>query len=418
VSPRVLADLSPLRRSRDLRLLLGGQSISLVGSQITLVALPYQVFLITGSSLAVGLISLVELGPLVILSLLGGAFADAIDRRRMLFVTQVLLALMSAGLAVNSLLGPRLWPLFAIAALAGGLAGVDSTTRRALIPALVAPRDLPATAALNAILLRSAQVVGPALGGVIIATIGMSAAYLIDLASFAAALVAVSLMRPHPPEGGGTPVSWAGFCEGIGFLRNTPILQGIMLIDINAMVFGMPRALFPAIGTEVLGGGGGVVGLLYAAPAAGAFAGAISSGWVSRVRRQGWAVVVAVAGWGATIAAVAFVTWLPTVLVLLAVAGFSDIISEVFRATISQVIVPDALRGRLSALFIVQVTGAPRVGDLESGAVAAAIGTQLSVLTGGLACIAGLVAIILWRPGIATWRVDALGRPVTPPQAG
>jgi len=412
VAARVLADLSPLRRSRDLRLLITGQSVSLIGSQITLVALPYQVFTLTGSSLMVGLISLVELGPLIVLSLIGGAYADAIDRRRVLLVTQILLAVMSAALAANAFAGPALWPLFVVAAFAGGLAGVDATTRRALIPALVPASDLPATAALNAMLLRSAQVVGPALGGLIIATLGLGSAYLIDLCTFTAALVAIGLMHPHPPEGGGTPVSWSGFREGLSFLRRTPILQGIMLIDINAMVFGTPRALFPAIGTEVLGGGAGMVGLLYAAPAAGAFVGALTSGWVGRVQRQGWAVVIAAGGWGAAIAAVAFVGSLVPVLVLLAVAGFADIISEVFRSTISQVVVPDSLRGRISALFIVQVTGAPRVGDLESGVVGAAIGTQPAVLVGGLACLVGLAVITAWRPAITRWRVDALGRPV------
>jgi MFS family permease len=413
VAARVLADLSPLRRSRDLRLLVAGQSVSLIGSQITLVALPYQVFVLTGSSLMVGLISLVELGPLVVLSLVGGAYADAIDRRRVMLVTLMLLAVMSALLAINAFAGPALWPLFVVAAFAGGLSGVDATTRRALIPALVPISDLPATAALNSLLLRSAQVVGPALGGLVIATLGLGSAYLIDLATFAAALVAVALMQPHPPQGGGTPVSWAGFREGLTFLRRAPILQGIMLIDISAMVFGTPRALFPAIGTEVLGGGAGVVGLLYAAPAAGAFIGALTSGWVGRVRRQGWAVVIAAAGWGAAIAAVAFVGSLWPVLVLLAAAGFADIVSEVFRSTISQVVVPDSLRGRISALFIVQVTGAPRVGDVESGVVGAAIGTQPAVLVGGLACIAAVAIVSAWRPAVTRWRVDALGRPVT-----
>jgi len=413
VAARVLADLTPLRKSRDLRLLMAGQSVSLIGTQITLVALPYQVFTLTGSSLMVGLISLVELGPLIVLSLLGGAYADAIDRRRVMLVTQIMLAILSAALAINAFVGPRLWPLFVVAAFAGGLSGVDATTRRALIPALVPPGDLPATAALNALLLRSAQVAGPALGGLVIATLGLGSAYLIDLCTFAAALVAVGLMRPQPPQGGGTPVSWAGFREGITFLRRAPILQGIMLIDINAMVFGTPRALFPAIGTEVLGGGAGVVGLLYAAPAAGAFIGALTSGWVGRVRRQGWAVIIAAAGWGAAIAAVAFISSLWPILVLLAAAGFADIVSEVFRSTIAQTVVPDSLRGRISALFIVQVTGAPRVGDVESGVVGAAIGTQPAVLVGGLACLVGLAAIAIWRPSVTRWRVDALGRPVT-----
>lgn len=207
---------------------------------------------------------------------------------------------------------------------------------------------------------------------------GRGGAYLIDLASVTAAGVAVALMRLQPPQGGGTPVIWAGFREGIGFLRRTPILQGTMLIDINAMVFGTPPALFPAIGTEVLGGGAGVVGLLYSAPAAGAFIGALSSGWVGRVRRQGWAVVIAVSGWGAAICAVAFVESLTGVVVLFAVAGFADIISKVFRATISQVVVPNSLRGRLSALFIIQVTKAPGLGDVESGVLGSLIGTQLA----------------------------------------
>lgn len=391
---------------------MAGQSVSLIGSQITLVALPYQVFTLTGSSLMVGLISLVELGPLIVLSLVGGAYADAIDRRRLMLVTQMMLAVLSAALAINAFAGPALWPLFVVAAFAGGLSGVDATTRRALIPALVPVSDLPATAALNALLLRSAQVVGPAVGGLVIATLGLGSAYLIDLCTFAAALVAVSLMRPHPPEGGGTPVSLAGFREGMAFLRRAPILQGIMLIDINAMVFGTPRALFPAIGTEVLGGGAGVVGLLYAAPAAGAFIGALTSGWVRRVRRQGLAVIIAAGGWGAAIAAVAFVGSLVPVLILLALAGFADIVSEVFRSTISQTVVPDSLRGRISALFIVQVTGAPRVGDLESGVVGAAIGTQPAVLVGGVACLLGLAVIAAWRPAVTRWRVDALGRPV------
>ncbi len=184
-----------------------------------------------------------------------------------------------------------------------------------------------------------------------------------------------------------------------------------MLIDINAMVFGTPRALFPAIGTEVLGGGAGVVGLLYSAPAAGAFIGALTSGWVGRMHRQGLAVIVAAAGWGAAIAAVAFVTSLWGVLVLLALAGLADIISEVFRSTISQVVVPDSLRGRISALFIVQVTGAPRVGDVGSGVVGAAIGTRPAVLVRGLACLVGLAVISVWRSSVARWRVDALGRP-------
>jgi MFS family permease len=419
---RLAADFTPLRASRDIRLLFLGQAGSLAGSQLTLVGVPLQAYLMTRSSLVVGLIGLVELGPLLVGSLLGGSAADAVDRRRLLLGAQVGMAAVSVGLGVNaSLSHPSLGLLMVLAGLGAGLGGVDITIRRAVVPALV-PRELiPATAALNAIMVRSAQVVGPALAGLLIAGVSLEAAYWVDAATFGFAIVAVLAMRPIPPADGGTPMGLRSLREGIAFLRGQPVVSGAFLVDLNAMVFGMPRALFPALGTGVFGGTTSV-GLLYAAPAAGAFLAALTSGWVGRVRRQGRAVVASIAVWGAAIAAFGLVPWLPAALVLLAIAGAADIVSEIFRSTIVQLVVPDRLRGRLSALFVAQVTGSPRLGDFEAGAVASAATPQVSVVTGGLACLAGLAAIVWWKPALARFRTDEPaglppGRPGAPGSA-
>jgi MFS family permease len=239
---------------------------------------------------------------------------------------------------------------------------------------------------------------------------GLSEAYWFDVASFSTALAALVAMEPMPPQGGGTRASLRSVREGASFLRRERTLQAAMLIDVNAMIFGMPRALFPALGTGVFGGGAGTVGLLYAAPAAGAFLGALSSGWVSGVRRQGRAVIVSCLGWGAAIVAFGLVRWLPAALVLLAVAGAADIVSEVFRSTIVQLIVPDRLRGRLSSIFIAQVTGSPRLGDAEAGAVAAVSSPAISVVTGGIACLIGTVLIARARPELGRWTMASWER--------
>jgi transmembrane secretion effector len=411
---RVAADFTPLRASRDFRLLFLGQAGSLAGSQLTLVAVPLQAYLMTRSSLVVGLVGLVELGPLLVGSLLGGAAADAVDRRRLLLGAQVGMAAVSVGLALNaSLAAPSLGLLMALAGLGAGLSGVDITIRRAVVPVLV-PRELiPATAALNAVMVRSAQVVGPALAGLVIAGVSLEAAYWLDVGTYGFAIAAVLAMRPIPPAGGGTPMGLRSLREGIAFLRGQPVIAGAFLVDLNAMVFGMPRALFPALGTGVFGGTASV-GFLYAAPAAGALLAAVSSGWVGRVRRQGRAVLVSIAVWGAAIAAFGLVPWLPLALLLLAVAGAADIVSEIFRSTIVQLLVPDRLRGRLSSLFVAQVTGSPRLGDVEAGAVAAATSPQISAVTGGLACIAGL-ALIAWRwPALGRFQAPAEAPPAAP----
>jgi MFS family permease len=287
-----------------------------------------------------------------------------------------------------------LWPLYALTAAQAGLFAIDSPTRTAVIPALVGSRELASAFALQQLLSQTGMAVGPAIAGVVIAQTGLSVAYALDAASFAVSALMLLPLGPLPPQGGGRRPGLASVMEGLRFLRGRPLLQSTFAIDLNAMIFGMPRALFPALGVSVFGGGAATVGLLFAAPGTGALIGAVMSGWVTATRRQGRAIVIAVCVWALAITAFGLTPWLWLALVLLAVAGAADAVSAVFRSTILQQSVPDALRGRLSAVFIAVVTGGPRLGDVEAGVVAAAIGAQGSVITGGLACLlgAGVVA--------------------------
>ncbi len=396
---RFLADVTPLRESREFRLLYSGQVVSLVGRQLTVVAVPYQVYLLTRSSLLVGLVSLAQLVPLLAGSLVGGAVADAYDRRRIMLAMQLLLAGTSAALAVNAAASsPQLWPLFVFSALGAGFSSIDSPTRAAAIPSLVVREQLPAAYALNQMGFQLTSVVGPALAGLTIAQLGLAMTFWIDVASFGASIAALLLMRPLVPEGGGTRAGLSSVVEGFRFLKGRRVIQSTFYIDLNAMIFGMPRALFPELGTTLFAGGATTVGLLYAAPAAGALVAGLTSGWVSNVHRQGRAVLVSVAIWGAAIAGFGLVSWLPAALLLLAAAGAADAVSAVFRNTLLQLRVPDRLRGRLSGVHIAVVTGGPRLGDMEAGGVAALTSAPFAVVSGGLACIAGAALIAALIP--------------------
>lgn len=367
----------------------------------------FQLFVLTDSSLQVGLLSLAQLGPIIICSFLGGTLADAMDRRKVLIVATLLMAATSAGLAINaSLSSPLIWPIYVCTALSAGLTSIDAPTRSAVVPSLVRRDQIPAAAALNQTGYQFGSVGGPAFAGVVIATVSLSAAYWIDVATFAIALLTLLRLPPLLPEGGGTKAGFGSIKEGLRYARDERVVQGVFVVDIDAMVFGMPRALFPQLGTELYHGGAGTVGLLYAAPAAGAFVGAVTTGWVGSVRRQGAAVLWAVAVWGLAIALFGVANSLPLGLFLLAVAGAADVISAVFRGTILQLHVPDRLRGRLQALNIMVVTGGPRVGDLEAGAVATATNAQVSVVSGGIACVAGVALLAKLIPELAEWHAS------------
>ncbi len=410
----VLIDLSPLRESRDFRLLIGGQLVSVLGTQLTAVAVPFQVYALTRSSLDVGLVSLAQLGPLLVCSLIGGSVIDAVDRRRVLVLVEALMALTTSGLAVNADLGTHLWPLFVFPAVSAGLAGFDSPTRNAIYPNLVRADQISGASALFQALFQTGTVVGPAVAGLLLAGAGVHFVYWVDVATTLVAVGAACALRPQPPMAGARRPGYRAVAEGFRYLRGHQSIQGAYLIDINAMVFGMPRALFPALAAGTFGGGATVLGLLYAAPGVGALIGALTTGWVNRVRRQGRAVVVAVLIWGAAISVFGLVTWLPVALVLLAVAGWADVLSAVFRSTIIQLSVPDRLRGRLSGLQIGVVQGGPRLGDLEAGAVATTLGNEVSVVSGGVACMVGALVLARALPGFRRTALD----PAAPLGAG
>jgi len=416
---RILLDLSPLRRSRDFRALIGGMGVSTLGTQLTAVAVPYQVYTISHSSLYVGLVSLAQLFPLIFGSLFGGSVVDSVDRRRLLLVVETLAALSSAALALNADFGPALWPLFVFPAASAALSGIDSSARNAMVPGMVGLRSVPAANAMFQALFQTGAIVGPAAAGLLLAGAGVHVVYWLDVVSFIVALVAVVLISPQPPSLSGAAAprpGWRSTVEGLRFVRRNQQVQGAYLIDLNAMVFGMPRALFPALGATVFGGGATTVGLLYAAPGCGALLGALTSGWVGRVRRQGLAVIFAVMLWGAAIASFGLVRVLPLALVLLALAGWADVVSAVFRNTIIQFSGPDSMRGRLMGVQMAVVAGGPRLGDLEAGVVATVFGDTVSVVSGGLLCVAGALVVGRLLPGFREQRSGVDGGPAAEDQ--
>jgi MFS family permease len=416
VANRILIDLGPLRESRGFRLLFAGQFIEVFGSQLTAVAIPFQVYALTRSSLQVGLVSLAQLVPLIVGALIGGSLGDALDRRLILLAGSVLLALTSGGLAVNALAAhPSLIALYLVSAAAAGLAGASSTAANAAVPALVAPRHLVAAFAAIQVVDQVGLVIGPALAGLLIGAVHLEWVYASTAVVYLLTALAAVRMPPIPPAPGAGRPGPGAVLEGLRYLRGRQAMEGAYLIDVNAMVFGMPRALFPALAVSVFHGGARTLGYLYSAPAAGALAGALLTGWLARINRQAWAVIVAVCVWGAAIVAFGLVHVLWAALALLAVAGWADVISAVLRSTILQTSTSEEFRSRTSAVQIAVVTGGPRLGDLEAGAVATLISTEFSIVSGGLACIAGAAALAGLLPGFRRYdRRAAAGRPAGP----
>jgi MFS family permease len=377
------------------------------GNQLTIVAVPYQIYRLTGSSLDVGLASLVQIAPLLAGSFLGGLAADRFDRRRLLILTQVLLASTSVGLALNAEAPhPALWPLFFCSAAQAGLAGVDNPARTALVVSVVDREALVRANALWQVLFQFGQVGGPAVAGLLLGRIGVAPVFWVDAASFSASLLSLLRMRSVGRSESGAPrdFGFKALAGGLRYLRGHQVLQGIFLVDLNAMIFGMPRALFPALGLHHFHGGPTTVGLLYAAPGVGALVGALLTGWVSSIRRQGLAVLVAVTAWGVAITLFGLLPWLAAGFALLGLAGAADMVSAVFRSTILQLETPESLLGRMQAVQTAVVAGGPRLGDLESGAVASLLGTEVSVVSGGLLCLVGVGMLAKRLPRFVRWR--------------
>jgi len=402
-------DLGPLRESREFRLLWAGQLISTTGRQVTVVAIPYQIYVLTGSTLAVGLLGLAQAVPLVLAGLYAGALADRFDRRLVMLASLSVLGLTSLALALAAGGHPAVWFIYALAAASAGVSTAEHSARSATVPRLVRPARLPAALTLTQVLFQFAAVAGPSAAGVVIAAAGLRWAYAIDVACFAAALGCVLLLRPlpPPPEARSAVLGWRAPAEALRYARGNSVLLAIFVADLDAMVFGMPRALFPALAAHLFRVGPQGLGLLYAAPGVGALVGSLLSGWVSRIRRQGAAVLWAVAVWGAAITLFGFAGGsFALALLLLAVAGAADMISAVFRHTIIQLATPDRLRGRVSALNSMVVTAGPRLGDVEAGVVAALTSPVFSVISGGLLCLLGVAVIAARVPALRRQAAD------------
>ena len=412
---RLFVDLTPLRASKPYRRLWSAMGISNIGQQMTAVAVGLQVYELTDSSFMVGLVGLFQLIPLVGFGLYGGTLSDAFDRRLVGLISALGLWACSMGFLAQSYLGLQsVAVLYGLIAVQSGFFAVGNPARQAIIPRLVGSDLLPAANALGMLTWSVGFTIGPLLGGILVATSGtVTLPYLVDVVGFGVVVWAMWRLPKLPPiviPGDTIPrAGWAAVKEGFVFLKGKRNLQMTFYEDIIAMVFGMPRALFPAIAAQWYGGSvrdvATVLGLLAAAPALGALVSGVFSGPLGRVRWQGRAIVISIIVWGAAIAAFGGVRWLPLALLFLAIAGAADNVSAVFRATILQAATPDEYRGRLQGVFTVVVAGGPRLGDVEAGTVAVMFGETVSVISGGVACV--LLAVGLARAVPSFWQYDA-----------
>lgn len=400
---RTRMDLSPLRGSRDFRLLFFGGSVSFIGSMVTYVALPFQVAELTGSYLAVGMISVVELIPMVVFGLYGGALADAVDRRRLVLVTETLIAAVTAMLLVNALLPtPQLWVIY-LASF--GYAVLDSMQRPsldALIPRIVAPSQLAAAAALNTLRMNIGTIAGPAVGGILISLGGVGLAYAVDLASYTASLVALLLMRAVPPPTGAERPSLTRIIDGARYAWSRKDLVGTYTVDLLAMLFAFPYALFPFVAEAY--NAPWALGLLYSAPYAGSLLATLTSGWTAHVHHHGRAIVWAAIGWGASITAFGLSATLSWALFFLVLAGAADMVSGLFRSLMWNLTIPDDVRGRMAGIELLSYSLGPQIGQLRASVMAELTSLRVSVWAGGVLAVVGVAIAPLTIP--ALWSFD------------
>lgn len=412
---QIAIDIAPLREYRDFRRLFTGRFVSMAGNALATTAANWQVYGLTHNSLAVGLLTLAAGAGMLVGLLGGGVLADHHDRRVLLAVMPVPQALLAVALMVNSLLvHPALWPLYVITFGVGLLSGLSSPASTAATPTLVGVGRMPAAAALNATASQLGQLGGPAIAGALIAGPGLATCYAVDAVCFAVCAVAMMRVRPMPPAASvaAQRPGLRSLAEGFRYVRHSGVVGGMLLVDTNAMLFGMPSALFPALASTHFHGGPATFGLLTAAPGLGAMVGAATSGWTGRVRRPGCVVIYAGIVWGAAIAGFGLVRSLPLALALLALAGAGDLVSQVLRNALLQLYTPDRVRGRVSSLYLAQVTGAPALGNVEAGGVARLVSPVFSVVSGGLACVAGALVLGALIPALRNASLSG------PPAAG
>ncbi|MEO6470279.1 MAG: MFS transporter [Aeromicrobium sp.] len=394
---RLLTDIRPLRESKDFRRLWFGQSISQLGQQMTAITVAYQVYILTHSSFAVGLVGLYSLVPLIAGGLYGGALVDAFDRRKVALITALGLWTCSGILVLQAALKVEsVGLLYVVVAVQSALFAVNNPARQAILPRLLTPEFLPAANALTMASFNLGFSIGPLLGGFIIGWHGVVTAYVFDAVTFTAAIYALLRLPSIPPVGG--PQRTPGLksvTEGLRFLAKAPNLRMTFIIDLCAMVLSQPRALFPALALTVYAGSASTLGILQAAPAVGSLLAFLVSGWIGRVHRHGIAIAAAVIVYGVAVAAAGFSAMgLPGMLWLgvtfLALSGSADMVSAAYRSTVLQSAAPDQLRGRLQGVFTVVVAGGPRLGDFLAGSLAALTSEGTAMVIGGFACVLGV----------------------------
>ena len=402
---RIGPDTRPLRIPAYRRLFLG-QVTTVIGAMLTTVAVQQQIYDITGSSAWVGFASLVALVPLVVFGLLGGAIADTYDRRKLLMITSTGIAATSIGLWIGALSGSEsVWVVLGLLALQQGFFAVNQPTRSAIIPRIVPLDMVPAANALGMTVFSIGVIVGPLLVGILIPLVGLPWLYFLDALTLVAILYAVVKLPPIPPLG--VRRGRAKVLDGLAYLRLKPLLLMTFVVDIIAMVCGMPRALFPQMAQETFGGppGGGLaLGMLNAGLAIGSLIGGLTGGWIHRIYRQGVAIVVAILLWGLSMALFGTTSVLWLAVLYLAIGGWADLVSAVYRSTILQVTATDEMRGRIQGVFTVVVAGGPRLADLVHGVLADATSTAFTVTAGGIATI--VLTVVAALLGRSLWRYD------------
>jgi len=409
----MLLDLTPLRKYRDFRLLFLGQVISFLGSMITYVAVPYQVYELTQSNMMVGLLGTVQLVPVLIFGLIGGSVADAMDRRKLLLVSEALMSLGALGLAINAALPePSLLFIFITAAFMQTVNGFHRPAMDATTQKLVQVEDLPSVSALGSLRYSAGSVAGPALGGLLIAAAGAKVAYVVNFVTFGVSLVLLWMMRRVPPAEGGHAPGLRSIYEGLRYAVKRPELVGTYVVDIVAMAFAFSTALFPAMAQEW--GGAAAAGALFSAMSVGSLVMTALSGWTKQVRRRGAAVVVAAAIWGVAMVAVGFSPNLPLALFFLGLAGAADMVSGLFRGVIWNETVPNHMRGRMAGIEMISYMSGPLIGNARAGWVATVTSTQISVISGGVLCVVGVVLCGFLLPSFWRYRSAAAEAPASP----
>lgn len=373
---------------------------------VTYVALPYQVYSLTHSSFAVGMLGIVELVPLLATAFIGGALADAVDRRRMVIATEIALGVGSMLLLLNATMEkPAAWLLFVISGLMSGLTGLQRPSLESITPRILDPEEIPAAAGLASFRGSLVMIAGPALGGVLIASAGLPFTYGVDVLTYVLSLLCFRMIRRIPPAESAERPGLKSIVDGFRYAASRQELLGSYIVDFVAMVFGMPLALFPAISESL--GGPKVLGMLYAAPAVGALAVSLLSHWNARILRHGLAITVAASVWGVAIVVFGFCRALPTAFVFLAMAGGADAVSGMFRMTLWNQTIPDSLRGRLAGIEMVSYMSGPLLGHAEAGIVAALYGVKFSVVSGGVLCVFGVAVCALLLPGFIRYKAKA-----------